>query len=299
MQNSQEILDELKAISPLIAGLAKTNVFQVSEGYFNELHTRITDYAILNNSSPVENINKRNVQQVPEGYFDNLSESILAKVKAAISESAVDEIKNLSTVLYDLKNKNVFSVPVEYFDNLNNVLYNKIKEQSENAEEELRTISPLLYAIKDENVFTIPRRYFATLSDEIIDKINRPAAKVVTMKQRTSWLKYAAAAVVAGIITVTSFQLFNGSHKKTPVPDYVAASLKYKTEADVDAAIAKLDDADIARYLEKNGNVMDNEMLINNTDVSEMPSPTDYLIDDNTLNEYLNKINANASKLTP
>ena len=35
--------------------------------------------------------------------------------------------------------------------------------------------------------------------------------------------------------------------------------------------IAKLSDDDIAKYLEKNGNVMDNELLINNTDVSEMP----------------------------
>ena len=30
----------------------------------------------------------------------------------------------------------------------------------------------------------------------------------------------------------------------------------------------------------------------NNTDVSEMPSPTDYLNDENTLNEYLDKIDS-------
>ena len=58
----------------------------------------------------------------------------------------------------------------------------------------------------------------------------------------------------------------------------------------MNAGIAKLSDADIVKYLEKNGNVMDNELLINNTDVSELPSSTDYLTDENTLNKYLNKI---------
>ena len=92
--------------------------FSVPEGYFNELHFRITNYAILNNTSPVENINKRNLQQVPEGYFDTLSDSILAKVKAATSENAEEELRNLSPLLYSLKDKNVFSVPDNYFDTL-------------------------------------------------------------------------------------------------------------------------------------------------------------------------------------
>ena len=48
-------------------------------------------------------------------------------------------------------------------------------------------------------------------------------------------------------------------------------------------------------YLEKNGNIMDNELLTNNTDVSEMPSQVDYLTDENTLNTYLDKIDAETS----
>ena len=53
-----------------------------------------------------------------------------------------------------------------------------------------------------------------------------------------------------------------------------------------------MSDDDIIKYLEKNGNVMDNELLTNNTDVSEMPSQADYLTDENTLNTYLDKIDA-------
>src|SRR3978361_1869001 len=102
MNLSPEIFEELKAISPLLAGLERINVFQVPEGYFNGLNLRIADYAILNNTSAVDNINKRTLQQVPAGYFDTLSDSILAKVRAAYPESAEDELRKLSPVLYNL-----------------------------------------------------------------------------------------------------------------------------------------------------------------------------------------------------
>lgn len=349
MKNSPEILNELMVISPLLAGLDKVNVFSVPEGYFNELQFRITNYAILNNTSAVENINRRNLQQVPEGYFDNLSNSILAKVKATYPENAEEELRNLSTTLYNLKDKDVFIIPQGYFSNLSDLILAKVKVVSESAEEELLNLSPLLYSLKVENTFTIPEGYFNNLSDSIFIKaVATPEsaedelrslspmlyslkgenlftvpsgyfesfaqsvtgnlipvpAKVVIMKKRTSWLKYAAAAVIAGIITVTSFQLFKGSSNSSnqvasTLPGYIQASFQYKTEDDLNAGIAKLDDADIAKYLEKNGNVLDNELLTNNTDVSEMPNSTDYLNDENTLNEYLDKIdNSNITKTT-
>jgi len=43
---------------------------------------------------------------------------------------------------------------------------------------------------------------------------------------------------------------------------------------------------------------MENELLINNNDESDLPDPEDYLISDSTLNNYLDKMNPN-TKLTP
>ncbi|MGZ4048807.1 MAG: hypothetical protein ACXVNN_05545 [Bacteroidia bacterium] len=303
MKNSPEILNELMVISPLLAALEKVNVFSVPEGYFNELHSRITNYAILNNSSPVENINKRNLQEVPAGYFDSLSDSILAKVKAAYPESAKEEISNLSPLLYSLKRENIFTVPEGYFDNLSNLILAKLRTaNAESAEEEIKNLSPMLSGLKGENVYTVPEGYFESFAEIVTQKLKPAPAKVITMEKRTSWLKYAAAAVVTGAIAVTSLQVFRGSshNSNSSLPGYIQASFQYKTEADVNAGIAKLDDATIAKYLEKNGNVLDNELLINNTDVSEMPSESDYLKDENTLNEYLDKIeNKKNSKSTP
>jgi len=257
MITSPEILDELKGISPLLAGMEKVNVFHVPEGYFNDLHFRIANYAMLNDNIETE-ITETNLPKVPAGYFDKLSDQILSKIKTIYFES---------------------------------------------AEEELRKLSPMLYSLKGENVFTVPKGYFESFGDEVLEKIKPAPAKIVSMKPARSWWKYAAAAVVTGAIAITSLQIFNGSHDKdilASVSPDIQASFQFKTEEQLDAGIAKLSDDEIIKYLENNGNVMDNELLTNNTDVSEMPSQSDYLSDENTLNTYLDKIDAeSANKLTP
>jgi hypothetical protein len=253
MNNSEEILNEIKSISPFLAGMAKVNVFRVPEGYFEDLQIRIAAFAILNNATVTDNMSKRNLQKVPEGYFDTLSDSILQKIKIAFPES---------------------------------------------AENELRKLSPALYSLKDINVFSVPQGYFASFPGKLAEKIHpgKPA-KIVAFKRRSSWWKYAAAAIVTGLIAVSSFEIFKFGHNGanndnglTAVTETIKNSFQYKNETEVDAGIAKLSDADIVKYLEKNGNVMDNAMLLNNIDVSEMPDQTDYLQDANTLDNYLDKI---------
>ena len=346
MNPSPEILNELKAISPLLAGLERINVFQVPEGYFNELHLRITNYALVNDTTAEENINKRNLQQVPAGYFNTLSDSILAKVRATYPESTEEELRRLSPMLLALKS-NVFSVPDGYFESFaENIVkgLNPSAVDPENAEEELRRLSPVLLALKGnvftvpdgyfesfaeglaerldlqladsesaeeelrhlssilpvlkKNVFSVPDGYFESFAEDIVQRVKPQPARIITMKKRNSWWKYAAAAVITGTIAVFSLQIFNTNTGKSVVsalPDYVKASFQYKTEDDLNAGIAKLSDDDIINFLEKNGNVMDNELLTNNTDVSEMPSQADYLTDENTLNTYLDKIDAGIS----
>ena len=404
MNPSPEILNELKGISPLLASLEKINVFRVPAGYFDELHQRIADYALLNNTSAVDNINKRSGQQVPPGYFDTLSDSILAKVRAAYPESAEEELHKLSPLLSSLKSNifsvpdgyfesfaantieklkvqhddlqsaeeeiyllspllstlktNVFSVPEGYFESFAANMADKLTLQtyktedageelnglspvlaplktnvftvpagyfesfaasvmqklaseshanSETAEDELRAVAPALAALK-ENVFAVPDGYFESFAGEVMEKLKPQPARIIPMTKRSTWWKYAAAAVVTGAIAVSSLQIFNnypGNSDGTSVvtesglPADVKASFQYKTEADLNAGIAKLSDDDIIKYLEKSGNIMDNELLTNNTDVSEMPSQADYLTDENTLNSYLDKIDAETDKSKP
>lgn len=345
MKNSEAILNELKAMSPLLAGIEKINVFSVPDGYFNELHSRIVNFVLLNKTSAVGNITSRNMQNVPQNYFEALSDSILAKVKAAYPETKEEQFEDLSPQLQSLKGKNVLTVPQGYFEGLANIVMVEVNDiYNKSAIEELQTLSPRLAALKDKNVFTIPQGYFNNLdtavlsmlnnaeadnfieeleslspelmelknknvftvsesyfesfANSVLEKIEQPKlAKVITMKKQTSWWRYAAAAVITGIIAFSSLQIFknkgeNSIAGNTALPAYIQESFQYKTLADLNAGIAKLSDADIVKYLEKNGNAMDNELLTKNTDVSGMPSQTDYLSDENTLNSYLDKIDA-------
>ena len=251
MEKSTEILDELRTISPMLAGMEKVNVFRVPEGYFVGLDEKIATQVFLHQDE------KMPFQKVPEGYFDSLSNKILAR----------------------------------------------IKEEEETPDSEIKSLSPALHYLKEENVFSVPEGYFDNLSDEILKKIKGEKTKVVSFNSVTKWWKYAAAAVIAGIITITSLQLFhqntngdqNVAGELSNVPGYVQLASKYRTTKQIDQGIASLSDDEIAKYLQNNTTVLDDEALIKNTDTKELPTPDDYLLDDNALNNYLEKINVESS----
>jgi hypothetical protein len=306
MKVSPEILKELMTISPLLANLDKVNVFRIPEGYFDDLNLRISSFVSVNRNEELKAPNKSNLQEVPPGYFENLSDSILAKVKAVYPESAKEEIRLVSPMLYYLKDESIYTVPNGYFDSLSKSILSRLAaSDSENVEEEIRKLSPVLFNLRNKNVFSVPYGYFEFLSENLKKVMEAPEAKVISIKKwRTVW-KYATAAIITGIIAVFSFQFFTNWNTKdknsenaayATLPDYVKASLQYKNEDDLNAGLVQLNNTEIVKYLEKNGNVMDNELLTNNTDLSEMPSQEDYLNDSDALNNYLEKINGEKVK---
>jgi hypothetical protein len=151
----------------------------------------------------------------------------------------------------------------------------------------------------------VPEGYFDNLSENIISKIDRPAAKVIPISSAKSWWKYAAAAVVTGAIAVSSLQIFYRSPDMTKnntvvtesggLSDYIQSSFQYKTAQQIDEGIASLSPDEIAKYLENNGNILDDEMLSNDVNPNALPSEIDYLSDENTLNKYLNSLNASGA----
>lgn len=246
MKFSPEILDELRSISPVLAGIEKVNTFSV-----------------------------------PDGYFDTLS---------------INALKNINTQSFNT----AFAAPEGYFDNLSNEILNKIRlSETNDAAQELKDLSPMLYAIQNENVFDVPADYFANLSDNILEKVSaRSQAKVVEIKRKDSVWRMAVAAVVTGAIAVSSLMVFNT--KKTDAEkgeNYVSAITEashFKNEQQIDAGIASLSDDEIIKYLEKTGNDLDNETLTKSINDKALPELTDYLIDDKTLDSYLNNIEKNS-----
>jgi hypothetical protein len=285
MENRIDILNELKALSPALAAIEKVNVFTVPAGYFEYLGADIMLGIQTENGLP----QSVPVTDVPAGYFETLSDSILSKIKAQETESDV-----FSVELESLTGKNVYEVPQGYFDSLSASILSKIKTAGvEDTATEISALSPMLYSIQNENVFTVPQGYFENLSAEVLDKV-KPQAKVVTMKSRSrNIFKYAVAAAFTGMMALGVFKFTGSSSEKIELPGYVKEGLKVQ---DLDQELAKISDEEIVKFLEENGTDVKTTMVANSVDENELPSQEDYLLDEKTLDKYLNSINVNDLK---
>ena len=144
MENSIDILNELKELSPTIAAIEKVNVFRVPQGYFEYLGADILMGIEAENRSP--NIISP-VNEVPAGYFDNLARSILTKIKTAGVEDAATEIRALSPMLYSIQNEHVFEVPQGYFESLSDTVLNTINPPAKVVTMKRRSVTFFKYAV--------------------------------------------------------------------------------------------------------------------------------------------------------
>lgn len=264
MNESTEILNELKNISPALARIEKVNVFEVPKEYFNELAEKIVVYSLLHQNEVADPgieelgapiLGGRKLLKVPEGYFDTLSSHTLAKIKTPETES---------------------------------------------SRQELQQLSPLLFSLRNIYVFTVPSGYFENVSNSIVNGLKRNPAKIVSIAKGAKWWKYAAAAVITAAIALSTLPVFNhapevpannlATTRSATHPGYIESSFQYKTAEQVNEGISTLSDDDIINYLEKHGNILDDEILESGIDAKELPDASDYLTDDKALNKYLDKI---------
>jgi major membrane immunogen (membrane-anchored lipoprotein) len=285
MESKVDILNELKELSPLVAGVEKVNVFTVPSGYFERLEEDIL-MGVKVETGVFNSITNQPSMQVPQGYFESLSDNILSKIKA---EEAT-EVKELSPMLYSIKNENTFTVPQGYFESLSANILNKINEEETTASE-LKGLSTTLFSIQNKNVFTVPQGYFESLSDKILNKIKPQQAKVVTMQRRTAAiLKYAVAAVFMGVMALGVYKFTNiGDAGKTAEINYSGIM-----KTNVDGELAKISDDEILNFLTKEGvdvdaavaaKQIDDKLDIDETNTDKAES--------NEIDELLNQLDEN------
>ena len=286
MENRIDILNELKELSPLIAGLEKVNLFTVPIGYFERLEEDVLMGVRVESGVLLNSITNQTSIQVPQGYFESLSDSILNKIKV---EEAT-EIKELSSMLYSIKNENTFTVPQGYFESLSANILVKIKE-GETTSSELKELSPVLFSIQNKNVFTVPQGYFESLRDKILNKIKPQQAKVVTMQKHTAAiLKYAVAAVFMGVMALGVYKFTDSGD--TGKPPAISYSGMMKTN--VDGELAKISDDEIFNFLTKEGVDVDAAVAAKQIDdkLDTYETNTDKA-ESNEIDELLNQLDEN------
>lgn len=250
MDAENDILNELTAISPLIAGFPKTNVFTVPDNYFTSVSDTVLVCireeklnVVIPAATPVMN-------DVPANYFNNLPSIILDKIKASDKAAAADDI-----------------IPLLQFD------------------------------AKSTNVFDVPPGYFETLPAAIMARINESGkVKVVSISTYKRVLKYAVAAILMSAVALGTYRYFDN-----PVKNVQSSDLKITLDPAIEAGkqmnetvfnetLNGLSESAISAYLENNSEDSDIAMLTSALVEGNLPEQDDYLINENTLQNYLDKI---------
>ena len=242
MRADNDILKELKEISPLMAEYSNKNSFTVPEGYFETLN----DLVLINAKEELSLNVGSEIFKIPGGYFDNLSAKILEKVKTADASS-----------------------------------------------EELKALSPLLFTIRHINVFKVPQDYFKEIQGTILKSLNTPSAQILSMPALRQIFKYAAAAVIIALISLSVYKYVgNPFLKNTKSLNYATLTPfiekgKSMNEQQFIEALNVLSNEDISVYLEKNGSEEDISSISHNLKEDDLPNKDDYFLDEKTLENYL------------
>lgn len=167
--------------------------------------------------SPLAKYESGQVYSVPDGYFDGLAGTVLARIKSLESAgSKTGELILISDLVSKLPVRMPYTVPAGYFDTLAERMLQLVRSAgvSQSVQEETETISPLLGSLKKEMPYQVPSGYFEQSIIPVQATKKPTPGRVVSMVNR-QWFRYAAAAVVTGIIVLAGFLVLDQGSPKT------------------------------------------------------------------------------------
>ena len=227
-------------------------------------------------SKTVASIPFVNVFTVDETYFSSLTQVITAKINAA------DSLKNLR-------------VPDGYFESLAGNILTKIHSLENDVTVELKEISPLMAGIENKETYTVPAGYFNGLG--FLNNQQKPA-KVIAINKPRLFFKYAAAAVITGLLGLSIVNIVDTNNTQISIKttaETITGSNKPNTvlmSGNFDDALQNVSDNEIEQYLQKSGQDVNAALVASSIDdVDKLPEATDYLLDENVLENYLKENN--------
>ena len=172
--------------------------------------------------SSLADINLQNIYSVPKGYFDGFAGQVISLIRKDENPAW----------LSSLPKESPYWVPAEYFEGLEERIMQAIQNHPDyqTSKEELQSISPLLNSLNKRPVYSVPDGYFENFKSEAEQE--KSGARVISTAGR-KWYRYAAAAVVAGIIALAGLMIYKNNHGKDGVD---------KTIARFEKEVKKIDD---------------------------------------------------------
>lgn len=231
-------------------------------------------------SKSVASIRCDNVLSVHEEYFTFLPQIIMAKINAE----------------YSFNTFQAPTVPEGYFENLAYNILKKIQQEENNVSAELKNLSPLLSSIQKKETYTVPTEYFNQLA---FFELPQERAKVVSINKPRSFFKYAAAAVITGLLGLSIVNMVDNNQQNgiTTAAEIITRSAQPKAiliDGNFNEALQHVSDNEIEQYLQKSGQDVNAALVASSTDdIDKLPEAGEYLLDENVLENYLKKNNLN------
>lgn len=222
-----------------------------------------------------------NVFTVSEAYFQILPAIIISQINVG---DDICSAKNLS-------------VPEGYFERLAGNILNKIHNIENNVDAELSEISPLLAGIQNKETYTVSEGYFNTLA---FAGDKRKTAKVISINKSGSFFKYAAVAVITGLLGLSILNIVDRNNSDDPIistaeiMNVITNPNTVVLNGNFDEALKNISDIEIEQYLQNNGQDVKSALVASSTDdIEKLPEASDYLFDENILDNYLKENNLN------
>lgn len=168
---------------------------------------------------------------VPEGYFEGLAALILTRIAQQESINAHDEIAQLSPLLAGISRTTPFTLPADYFKANLDALPVYSEEET----------SKVLDAVGKDMPYYVPSGYFEGIAESVMRDVKPQQGKVVNMNAR-NWMRMAAAAVVAGVITISGIIYFSGKQDiAVDNPQWVAKKLQNVSDRELEDFVKTTD----------------------------------------------------------
>ena len=230
----------------------------------------------LGSSLPLEKGSE--LYSVPMGYFEGFAQSVVQKLKTD-SLSSSEELEEIAPFLASLPKKMPFSVPNSYFSETTEGLSDWVKEES----------LPQFLKTGKQMPFSVPDGYFESLPGIILKKVNPREAKVIPISSSRKWMRYAVAAMIAGIIAVSSI-LYFGNNNQAIDPaseshEWVATKLKNVPNKELDEFLN-------ATYI--NSSALANTNAPDKTEVRKLLKD----ISDSEINKFLEEVSIDNEDLS-
>jgi hypothetical protein len=246
MDVKNDISEELRLLSAVVAAISRQTPYEVPEGYFLDLSAQVLQQVSGQHAHGLhvrgQDEPKPLTFSVPEGYFEGLAQQVLNRIRSgATLNVAADAGRRggdpYSSILTEAGRRTPYSVPNGYFEaNVPLLAVARASNPYTVPADYFEGQAPLLAVARSGNPYTVPAGYFdeqatagrvaAAMNATVHASTGGSGAKEIVLGVRKmSWMKYAAAAVVAGFIVTVGLLRIHTARDKQVVPIDIAKTM--------------------------------------------------------------------------